>query len=124
MLSHLPGDQLERFIAHVDQLLRGWDDHRSDTSAVRTETAKLQRSVTLLQGRTAQLGGSRREEDVNLEVNLQAIQGRLQTNHEAIVNLLEEVRRDAATRRLWQRLAERYGWLDDDENGDQQETST
>ena len=125
MLSHLPGDQLERFTAHVDQLLQGWDDHRSDTSAVRTETAKLQRSVTLLHGRTAQPGGSRREEDANLEVNLQAIQGRMQTNHEAIVNLLEEARRDAATNsRLWQRLAQRYGWLDDDENGDQQDTPT
>ena len=68
MLRHLPGDQLERFIAKVDQLLKGWDDHRSDTSAVRTETAKLQRSVTLLHGRTAQLGGSRREEDPTWEV--------------------------------------------------------
>ncbi len=66
MLRHLPGDQSERFIAKVDQLLKGWDDHRSDTSAARTETANLQRSVTLLHGRTAQLGGSRREEDANL----------------------------------------------------------
>ena len=65
MLSHLPGDQLERFIAHVGQLLKGWDDLRSETSAVRTETAKLQRGVTLLHGRTAQVGGSRREEDAN-----------------------------------------------------------
>ena len=30
--------------------------------------------------------------------------------------LLEEVRRDSAqTRRLWVRLAQRYGWLDDDD---------
>ena len=32
--------------------------------------------------------------------------------------LLEEVNRDSAqTRRLWVRLARRYGWLDDDEPG-------
>ena len=32
--------------------------------------------------------------------------------------LLEEVNRDSAqTRRLWVRLAQRYGWLDDDEPG-------
>ena len=32
--------------------------------------------------------------------------------------LLEEVNRDSAqTRRLWGRLARRYGWLDDDEPG-------
>ena len=66
MLSLLPGDQLVRLIAHVGQLLKEWDDHRSDTSAVRTETANLQRGVILIHGRTARLGGSRRDEDANL----------------------------------------------------------
>ena len=56
---------------------------------------------------------------------LQANQARMQANHEAIVSLLEEVTRDAATtRRLWLRLAQRYGWLDDEQNGSQPETPT
>ena len=39
---------------------------------------------------------------------------------QAIVQLLEELTRDAATtRRLWLRLAQRYGWLDDEQNGAQ-----
>ena len=50
---------------------------------------------------------------------------RLIANQEAIANLLEEVTRDAAiTRRLWLRLAQRYGWLDDEQNGNQPETPT
>lgn len=54
---------------------------------------------------------------------LQANQETLQANQEAIVSLLEEVARDAATtRRLWLRLAQRYGWLDDEQNGSQPET--
>ncbi len=45
---------------------------------------------------------------------------RLLANQEAIVALLEEVIRDAAiTRRLWLRLAQRYGWLEDEQNGAQ-----
>ena len=45
---------------------------------------------------------------------------RLQANQEAIVSVLEELTRDAATtRRLWLRLAQRYGWLDDEQNGAQ-----
>ena len=35
----------------------------------------------------------------------------------------EELERDAAvTRRLWLRLAQRYGWLDDEQNGAQPDT--
>lgn len=49
----------------------------------------------------------------------------LHSNQEAIVNLLEELTRDAAiTRRLWFRLAQRYGWMDDEQNGAQPETPT
>ena len=45
---------------------------------------------------------------------------RLLANQEAIAQLLDEVVRDAAiTRRLWLRLAQRYGWLDDEQNGAQ-----
>ena len=56
---------------------------------------------------------------------LQANQETLHFNQEAIVNLLEELTRDAATtRRLWLRLAQRYGWLDDEQNGSQPDTST
>ena len=55
---------------------------------------------------------------------LQANQETLQANQEAIVGLLEELTRDAATtRRLWLRLAQRYGWLDDEQNGAQPDTS-
>ena len=51
---------------------------------------------------------------------LQANQETLQANQEAIVSVLEELTRDAATtRRLWLRLAQRYGWLDDEQNGAQ-----
>ncbi len=53
---------------------------------------------------------------------LQASSERLEFNQEAILNLLEELTRDAATtRRLWLRLAQRYGWLDDEQNGAQQD---
>ena len=50
---------------------------------------------------------------------------RIIANQEAIANLLGEVTRDAAiTRRLWLRLAQRYGWLDEEQNGNQPETPT
>ena len=56
---------------------------------------------------------------------LQANQETLQANQEAIVSLLEELTRDAATtRRLWLRLAQRYGWLDDEQKGAQPNTPT
>ncbi len=56
---------------------------------------------------------------------LLASQETLVSNQEAIVNLLEELTRDAATtRRLWLRLAQRYGWLDDEQNGAQPDTPT
>ncbi len=49
---------------------------------------------------------------------------RLMSNQEEIVHLLAEVARDAAiTRRLWLRLAQRYGWLDDEQNGAQSDTN-
>ena len=61
---------------------------------------------------------------VNQET-LQANQETLQANQGAIVSLLEELTRDAATtRRLWLRLAQRYGWLDDEQNGAQPDTPT
>ena len=56
---------------------------------------------------------------------LLANQETLQANQEAIVALLEELTRDAATtRRLWLRLAQRYGWLDDEQNGAQPDAPT
>ena len=56
---------------------------------------------------------------------LLANQETLQANQEAIASLLEEVTRDAATtRRLWLRLAQRYGWLDDEQNGAQTDMPT
>ncbi len=54
--------------------------------------------------------------------NHDQLQGRILANQKAIVNLLEELTRDAATtRRLWLRLAQRYGWLDDEQNGARQD---
>ena len=45
-----------------------------------------------------------------------AIGERQQTMLERQDVMLEEIRRDARqTQRLWVRLAQRYGWLDDDE---------
>ena len=60
------------------------------------------------------------------QATLQANQEILQANQEAIVSsLLEELTRDAATtRRLWLRLAQRYGWLDDEQNGAQPDAPT
>ena len=56
---------------------------------------------------------------------LLANQETLQANQEAITSLLEELTRDAATtRRLWLRLAQRYGWLEDEQNGAQPDTPT
>ena len=55
---------------------------------------------------------------VTIAENHDQLLERLLANQEAIVNLLEELTRDAATtRRLWLRLAQRYGWLDDEQNG-------
>ena len=51
---------------------------------------------------------------------LAATQDVLLANQQAMAQLLEEFLRDAAiTRRLWLRLAQRYGWLDDEQNGAQ-----
>ena len=47
----------------------------------------------------------------------------LQANQERIAAVLEELSREAAaSRRLWLRLAQRYGWIDDEQNGNQPET--
>ena len=52
--------------------------------------------------------------------NIIAVQERLQDTQNALWQLLAEVREDAAvTRRLWFRLAQRYGWLEDEQNGAQ-----
>ena len=57
--------------------------------------------------------------DAMLE-NIMAIQERLLENQNTLTQLLAEVREDAAiTRRLWFRLAQRYGWLEDEQNGSQ-----
>lgn len=52
--------------------------------------------------------------------NIVAVQERLLENQNTLAQLLAEVREDAAvTRRLWFRLAQRYGWLEDEQNGAQ-----
>ena len=61
-----------------------------------------------------------------LQANQETMQSNFQelkANQEKIVNVLEELTRDAATtRRLWLRLAQRYGWFDDEQNGSQPDT--
>ena len=58
-----------------------------------------------------------------LEESLQSKQESLESTQAAMASLLEELARDAAvTRRLWFRLAQRYGWLDDEQNGAQPDT--
>ena len=53
----------------------------------------------------------------------ESTQARMQANQERIAALLEELSREAAaTRRFWLRLAQRYGWIDDELNGNQPET--
>ena len=56
-----------------------------------------------------------------MQANLQALQAgqdRLQANQESMVTLLEELtQHTTANHRLWLRLAERYGWVDDEQNG-------
>ena len=62
---------------------------------------------------------------VSIADNHDQLLDRLLANQEAIARLLEEVIHDAAiTRRLWLRLAQRYGWLDDEQNGAQPDTPT
>ena len=51
--------------------------------------------------------------------NQDQLQGRLLAIQEKIASLLEELTRDSATRRFWLRLAQRYGRLDDEQNGAQ-----
>ena len=41
--------------------------------------------------------------------NHDQLKDRMQANQEKIASLLEELTRDSATRRLWLRLAQRYG---------------
>ena len=60
---------------------------------------------------------------VSIAENQDQLLDRLLANQEATAQLLEEVIHDAATtRRLWLRLAQRYGWLDDEQNGAQPDT--
>ena len=62
---------------------------------------------------------------VSIAENQDQLLDRLLSNQEATTQLLEEVIHDAATtRRVWLRLAQRYGWLDDEQNGVQPDTST
>ena len=49
---------------------------------------------------------------------IQASQERMDATYERIARLREEVARNAAnTGRLWLRLAQRYGWWEDEQNG-------
>ncbi len=63
---------------------------------------RVERLESIAEGQQAQVG------------LLTSIAERQQASLEHLGDLLEEVRRDTAqTRRLWVRLAQRYGWLED-----------
>jgi len=65
----------------------------------------------------------RHEQTIARLVSIAENQDQLLANQEATAQLLEEVIHDAATtRRLWLRLAQRCGWLDDEQNGAQPDT--
>ena len=61
--------------------------------------------------------GERQQELLERQQETQDRQQETQDRHQA---LLAEVRRDAQqTQRLWVRLAQRYGWLDENDDTDQ-----
>ena len=52
------------------------------------------------------------------QARLEARHDRLEANQEAMVTLLQELTSQVtATHRIWLRLAERFGWTDDEQNG-------
>ena len=68
-----------------------------------------------IQERVAELGLIAGNHDAMLAF-LTAIAERQQETLERLEELLQQVQRDSQqTHRLWVRLAERYGWLDDDD---------
>ena len=98
---------------HQDQLL--------DRLVANQDT--LQASQLILQANQDRLQANQEAMQTNLEAMqanlyaLQAGQDRFQTTQETIITLLEELTDlTAATHRLWLRLAQRYGWLDDEQD--------
>lgn len=72
-----------------------------------------------IEERVAQLEGTSRTHEAMLNV-LISIGERQQEMLERQQEMLAEVRRDAQqTQRLWVRLAQRYGWLDENDDTDQ-----
>ncbi len=86
-----------------------------------------------IEERVAQLEGTSRTHDVMLNLLISIGERQQETldrqqemldRHQELLErhqeLLAEVRRDAQqTQRLWVRLAQRYGWLDEDDDTDQ-----
>lgn len=104
----------QQTIARLDAILEGHDQLMGRLVA---NQKFLQENLLSLQASQERMQAS--------QDRMQETQDKMQDNHEAIVRLLEEVTRDAAnTRGLWLRLAQRYGWMDDEQNGAQPETPT
>lgn len=113
-------------IARMDAML---ENHDQLMERLVANQVFLQENLTTLQASQERMQITQERTQITQEGmqtsldRMQDIQARMQANHEAIVSLLEEVTREAAnTRRLWLRLAQRYGWIDDEQNGAQPET--
>ena len=80
------------------------------TERLETNQATLQSNQERLETNQLTLQSNQERQEANQE--------RLAANQETLIQILAEVRRDtAATQRLWTRLAQRYNWLDDEQNG-------
>ena len=111
----------QQTIARLDAILEGHDQLMERLVA---NQEFLQENLLSLQASQERMQASQDRVQASQD-RMQETQDKMQDNHEAIVRLLEEVTRDAAnTRRLWLRLAQRYGWMDDEQNGAQPETPT
>ena len=107
-------------MARLDTII---DNHDQLMERVLANQETLQANQETLQANQETLQANQETLQAGLQT-LQASQETLHSNQEAIVKLLEELTRDAATtRRLWLRLAQRYGWLEDEQNGAQPDTS-
>lgn len=96
-------DTTERLLAMTERL-------EANQSTLLSNQEKLEASMEMLAASQARLQSNQERLEANLE--------RLATNEETLIQILIETRRDtAATQRLWTRLAQRYDWLDDEQNG-------
>ena len=108
-LDNLAGTA-ERLLAMTERLETNQAKLQSNQERLETNQLTLQSNQERLEANQATLQSNQERQEANLE--------RLTANQETLIQILAEVRRDtAATQRLWTRLAQRYNWLDDEQNG-------